>query len=151
MTVSLSELDRKIINQLQLGFPIAEQPFAVAAKTIGCSEAELIDRLKALLDEGILTRFGPMYQAEQLGGELSLAAMAVPEESFDRIAHIVNQFDAVAHNYQRDHSLNMWFVLATEHPGEQAQVIKQIEAATGLPVYNMPKQEEYYVGLYLPV
>ncbi|RKZ58575.1 MAG: Lrp/AsnC family transcriptional regulator, partial [Candidatus Parabeggiatoa sp. nov. 2] len=49
--------------------------------------------------------------------------------------------------YARDHELNMWFVLATERPERINEVIKKIETQTGLRVYNMPKQAEYYVGL----
>lgn len=150
MTPTLSELDRKIINQLQRGFPLCEHPFVVAAASIGCEPDELLIRIEALLEAGILTRFGPMFQAEKLGGELSLAALSVPASEYERVAAIVNGFDAVAHNYERDHRFNMWFVLATQAPGEQADVIRAIETATGLSVYNMPKEEEYFVGLFLP-
>ena len=47
----------------------------VAAERFGITEPELIARLKRLLDEKILTRFGPMYHAERMGGGLALAAM----------------------------------------------------------------------------
>jgi len=88
-----------------------------------------------------------MYHAERLGGGLTLAAMQVPEAEFDQVAKQVNAFPEVAHNYARDHELNMWFVLATERPERINEVIKKIETQTGLRVYNMPKQAEYYVGL----
>ena len=88
-----------------------------------------------------------MYHAEQLGGALTLAAMEVPTTDFDRIAEIVNSFPEVAHNYAREHRLNMWFVLATERPERIAAVIAEIERATGCRVYNMPKEEEFFVGL----
>jgi DNA-binding Lrp family transcriptional regulator len=100
-----------------------------------------------MLDDGALSRFGPMYHAEQLGGALSLAAMEVPSADFDRVAEIVNGFPEVAHNYERAHALNMWFVLATERPERVPAVIGEIERATGYRVYNMPKQEEFFVGL----
>jgi DNA-binding Lrp family transcriptional regulator len=77
--------------------------------------------------------------------------MQVPAERFEQIAEQVNAFPEVAHNYARDHRLNMWFVIATEQPDRIAEVIAAIEATTGCRVYNLPKQEEFYVGLRLAV
>jgi hypothetical protein len=53
----------------------------------------------------------------------------------------------VAHNYQREHELNMWFVLATETPQRILAVIAEIEQQTGLKAYNLPKEREYFIGL----
>ncbi|MGD8712224.1 MAG: Lrp/AsnC family transcriptional regulator, partial [Thiohalophilus sp.] len=112
----LDTTDKDIINQMQQGFPICENPYAEVATSLGLNEDELIGRLQAMLDDRTLTRFGPMYQAERLGGAFSLVAMAVPEQDFERVADIVNDFPEVAHNYEREHRFNMWFVLATETP-----------------------------------
>jgi DNA-binding Lrp family transcriptional regulator len=84
-----------------------------------------------------------------MGGALTLAAIKVPEQRFEEVTEIVNAFPEVAHNYARNHALNMWFVLATEHREQVASVIADIEQQTGLSVYNMPKISEYYVGLQL--
>lgn len=145
----MDEIDRAIINRLQKGFPVCASPYRQVAEQLGISEDDLLIRLRKLLLEGVLSRFGPMYHAEQMGGALTLAALKVPDERFDEVAAIVNGFPEVAHNYARNHSLNMWFVLATEKPEQVQAVIQAIEQQTGLPVFNMPKIEEYYVGLQL--
>ena len=147
----MDELDRRIINNLQGGFPVSERPFQDAAEKLDTTESELITRVRCMLDDGLLTRFGPMYHAEQMGGALSLCAMKVPAESFDEVAEQVNAFPEVAHNYQRDHEMNMWFVLATETPEQLYECLQRIEETTGIPVFNLPKQEEFYVGLYFTV
>src|SRR3990170_1374773 len=139
--------DRKIVNALQGGFPVSERPYAEAATKLGIGEDDLIRRLDTMLSDGTLTRFGPMYHAERLGGALTLAAMQIPPQDFERVAAIVNAFPEVAHNYAREHTLNMWFVLATETPERIDQVIAAIERDTGYPVHNMPKREEFFVGL----
>jgi len=139
--------DRNIINSLQGGFPLSERPYAEAAARLGLTEDELIQRLDGLLEKGALTRFAPMYHAERLGGALTLAAMKIPADDFERVAGIVNGFPEVAHNYAREHEFNMWFVLATETPARINEVIGAIEKATGYAVYNMPKLEEFFVGL----
>lgn len=143
----LDTLDRAIINELQGGFPLCEFPFAEIAGRLGTQEGELITRIQRLLDNGILSRFGPMYHAERLGGGLTLAAMAIPPDDFERVVEQVNAFPEVAHNYQRDHRLNMWFVLATETPQRIDEVISEIEKVTGCKVLNVPKEEEFFIGL----
>lgn len=140
-------LDRQIINALQGGFPLSERPYAEAAVKLGISEDELMQRIDALLVNNTLTRFGPMFHAERMGGAFSLAAMKIPDADFERVAGIVNRFPEVAHNYARDHAFNMWFVLGTETQDRVASVIDEIEQQTGYPVYNMPKLEEFFVGL----
>ena len=145
----MDDIDRKIINGLQDGFPVCASPYQLMAAKFGLTETELISRINKLLDKGTLSRFGPMYHAEQMGGALTLAAVKAPEDRFQAIAEIINAFPEVAHNYARSHELNMWFVIATETPGRIEQVIQEIEAKTHLMVYNMPKINEYYVGLKL--
>lgn len=149
--MQLDQLDMQIINSLQDGFPISEHPYAEVAESLGTSETELIERLRKLLADKTLTRFGPMYQAEQLGGAFSLVAMSVPEDDFERVMNIVNSFPEVAHNYEREHEFNMWFVLATELPERIEEVLDEIEMLSGYACYNMPKQKEYYVKLKVMV
>lgn len=143
----MDELDRRIINALQGGFPVAENPYAEVAASLGTTESELIARLGRLLKDGILSRFGPMYHAERLGGALSLAAMKIPPQDFERVVQLVNAMPEVAHNYARDHAFSMWFVLATETLQQQSETIERIEQTTGYKVYNMPKIKEYFIGL----
>jgi len=143
----MEALDRAIVNRLQQGFPVSERPYAEVAGELGTTEDELLRRIDVLLANGTLSRFGPMYHAERMGGALTLAAMQVATEDFERVAAQVNNHPEVAHNYARDHAFNMWFVIATETPEKVAAVIAGIERETGYRVYNMPKLEEFFVGL----
>lgn len=145
----MDDTDRLIVNKLQTSFPICERPYREAAAELGLSEAEIIDRLQGLLNDGTLSRFGPLYNPEMMGGALTLAALQVPEEQFEEVAEIVNGFPQVAHNYARNHALNMWFVIATETPEQVQKTLSAIEQKTGLAVYNMPKIKEFFVGLKL--
>jgi DNA-binding Lrp family transcriptional regulator len=145
----MDDLDCRIINTLQDGFPVCEQPFRAAAAELGTTEDELIGRVHRLLADGTLTRFGPLFQVERMGGAFTLAAMTVPEARLDEVAAEINALPAVAHNYQREHTLNMWFVLATETPEEVSATLCAIEQATGLPVLAFPKEREYFVELKL--
>jgi len=141
--------DRRIIDALQRGIDVCERPFAGVAAALALDEDELLSRVSRLLDAGMLTRFGPMYDAEALGGAFTLAAMQIPEEEFERAVTLVNAHAEVAHNYRREHALNLWFVLACERREDVARVIDAIERETGRAVVNLPKLDEYYVGLHL--
>jgi DNA-binding Lrp family transcriptional regulator len=146
----MDAIDRLVIDTLQDGLPVCERPFRAVADEIGIGEAELIARVDALLADGTLTRFGPLFDAAKFGGAFTLAAMQVPAADFDRVAEAVNARPEVAHNYARDHALNMWFVLGTETPAGIDAAIAAIERDTRLPVLAFPKEKEFFVELKLP-
>ena len=145
----MEQIDRDLINGLHGGLAICERPYLDAAQRLGLSEDELLARLTRLLADGVLTRVGPLYQIERMGGAFTLAALHAPADQFEQVAQCVNALPQVAHNYARDHDLNMWFVIATETPGEIDTVIAQIERETGCSVFNFPKSREYFVELKL--
>jgi DNA-binding Lrp family transcriptional regulator len=146
---ALSPLARAFVNRYQGGFPLCARPFREAGLALWCDESTLIATVRGLLDDGLLSRFGPLYDAERLGGGLSLAAMAVPEPAFDRVAAVLAAMPQVAHNYRRDHGLNMWLVLATPRPAGIDEAIEEIESATGIEVLAFPKFKEYHLGFWL--
>lgn len=142
----MDELDREILNAYQGGFPLTPRPYAALAERFGRSETEILARIGRLLESGVVSRFGPLYQIERMGGRFVLAAMQVPAHDFARVAAIVNAAPEVAHNYERAHALNIWFVVAVESPDEVPAVLARLSAATGYPVYDFPKEREYFVG-----
>ncbi len=140
---------RAFINRFQGGFPIVERPFQSVAAKLGMTETVLIQTVRKLLDDGLLSRFGPLYDAARLGGSVTLAALSAPAGEFERTAALVNELPAVAHNYRREHALNMWFVVASEHRSGVDDCLATIERVTGLRVYDFPKLREFYLGLWL--
>ncbi|MDC8771273.1 Lrp/AsnC family transcriptional regulator [Roseateles albus] len=146
----IDALDAALINRLQDELPLLPRPFAAIAAELGYSEEVVIERLQRLLAQGTLTRFGPLFQIERAGGLFVLAAMQVPEQRFDAVAMLVNALPEVAHNYRREHALNMWFVIAVETPEQADSVCRRIEALTDCVVLAFPKEREFFVGLKLP-
>jgi DNA-binding Lrp family transcriptional regulator len=145
----MDELSRQFINRYQGGFPVEEQPFASVAADLGTDAATLVGMIQELLDDSVLSRFGPLYDAPSMGGSLTLAALSVPQDRYDEVTKLVNDMPEVAHNYQREHKLNMWFVVATENPELLQQTLDRIKQAANLPVYNFPKLQTFYLGLWL--
>lgn len=144
--MTLDATDRLILNRLQEGFPICAAPFRQVAEELGLRENDLLERLQRMKDSRVITRFGPFFDAAAMGGAFCLCAMQVPAAEFDTVAEQVNAHPQVAHNYERSHRLNMWFVLATETEAEIATVAQRIEAETGLRVYLFPKLQEFFIG-----
>lgn len=142
----LDATDRRVLNALQEGLPITPRPYADAAAALGLTEADLIARIARLKQIGAATRFGPFYDAAAMGGAFCLCAMAVPAAEFEAVLTKVNAHAQVAHNYERDHRLNMWFVLASDRPEGIDETAAAIEAETGHPVLRFPKLVEFYVG-----
>jgi len=148
-TVELDDVDRRLINTLQGGFPICERPYDAAASALGIDAEELIRRIRRLLDARVLTRFGPLFNADRMGGANVLAAMSVPESDYARVAEFVNLQPEIAHNYRREHELNMWFVGAAETPEKVEATYRYIESVSGYHIFRFPKLLEYFVELKL--
>lgn len=145
----LDAIDRRIINVMQGDFPLCARPFQEMATKIGLSEGRLITRLKRLLRDRTLTRFGPLFNADRMGGANVLAAMSVPESDWNNVVNLVNAQPEIAHNYRREHTLNMWFVAGAETAEQVEASLTRIESATGLEVLRFPKEREYFVELKL--
>ena len=145
--ITIDDTDRLLLNNLQGGFPVTHRPFADVAARLGLDEDDVIARIRRMVETGALSRFGTVLNAPQLGGERTLAAMHVPADRFEEVAAFVNGLDAISHNYERTHHLNMWFVISSEDEADIQRTIDDIERHTGLPVLNMPTLEEYFVDI----
>ncbi|MDQ2091772.1 Lrp/AsnC family transcriptional regulator [Marimonas arenosa] len=143
---ALDDTDRALINRLQEGIAITQNPYAALGAEMGLSENEVLTRTERLRGIGALTRFGPFIDAAAMGGAFCLCAMEVPEDRFETVLTLVNAHEEVAHNYERVHRLNMWFVLACESEGEITRVADRIERETGVTVLRFPKLKEFFIG-----
>ena len=147
----LSDLEKRVVNALQGGFPVCVRPFAKAASRIGIDEQLLIDVIENLQERNIITRFGPLFDVQKMGGDFCLCAISTPPDRWQETADQLNALPEVAHNYLRRHEYNLWFVLATETAEQITEAITQIEQVTGYPVLRLPKEKEYFIGLHLRV
>jgi DNA-binding Lrp family transcriptional regulator len=147
----LSPRDARLIERLHGDLPLTDRPFADVGAELGMEEDEVLECLRGLLAQGVLTRFGPLVQIERAGGRFVLAALEVPEDRFEAVAALVNALPEVAHNYRREHVFNMWFVVAAESAAQTDAVLSQVATLTGLPVHAFPKEREYFVELRLPI
>jgi siroheme synthase-like protein len=110
--------DRRLLDAVQAGVPLAARPFAALGRTLGLTGAEVVDRLAALAAGGVLRQIGPIFDTARLGYRSSLVAARVGPGRVDEAARVVGAHPGVSHSYARDHAWNLWFTLAV--PPESA-------------------------------
>jgi DNA-binding Lrp family transcriptional regulator len=146
----IDDVDAALIDGFQSDFPVEPDPFEAVGDAIGTTADDAFDRAMALLDAGVFRRFGPVLNPPVIGSS-TLAALAVPEDRFDDVAALVNDYRQVNHNYRRDHDWNMWFVVTAGARERRDAILAEIEAETGLDVLDLPMLTDYYIDLEFPV
>lgn len=139
-------LEQKLLNDFQRDFPLVKRPFARIAKQLGVTEAEVLETLRLLKAEGTISRVGPVFPPNRLGAS-TLAAMEVPAARLEGVAELVSAYAEVNHNYEREHRLNLWFVVTAESPERLAEVLAEIAERTGYAVLDLPMVTEYHIDL----
>ncbi|MPW25096.1 AsnC family transcriptional regulator [Alkalibaculum sp. M08DMB] len=123
----MDELDKKILNQLQIGLPIECDPYRKIAVKLGVKSEELLERIKQLSDEGYIRRLGGIFDVNKMGYKPTLVGLHVPEDIFMEVANYVNKCKGVTHNYRRGNYLNMWFTLALSTQKEKDEYIEKLK------------------------
>ena len=146
MKAMLTEIDRRLLNDFQQDFPLSTTPYVDIAHTLGISEAEVLTRLAELRSAGAISRVGAVVRPNTVGVS-TLAAIAVPPEHLESVAAIVSGYAEVNHNYEREHRLNLWFVVTTPDAGRLSAVLDEIAARTGHEVLSFPLEQDYHIDL----
>ncbi|MDH3763743.1 MAG: GntR family transcriptional regulator [Gammaproteobacteria bacterium] len=141
-----SKLEQRLLNEFQQGMPLTPNPYADIAKQLGVYETTVLETLKRLQTEGVVSRVGAVFRPNRVGAS-TLAAMAVPQDEIEAVAAIINEFDEVNHNYEREHEFNLWFVVVATDEDRLQQVLTDIEAACGYPVLDLPLLDEFFIDL----
>lgn len=136
--------DLALLNAWQRGFPLVRAPFAHIGAALGLDARAVLARYTHLHASGALSRIGAVF-APGAGGASLLAAMAVAPERLDAVAAIVSAHPGVNHNYEREHHVNLWFVATGRDAAAVEQLLRAIEADTGLAVLRLPMLRPYRI------
>jgi DNA-binding Lrp family transcriptional regulator len=149
---SLDDLDRAILNEIQSHFPIVSRPYAEVGQRVGASEAEVLARVQALTEAGIIRRLGANFTSRKLGYTSTLCAAQVPEAKLDHFVTVVNRYPGITHNYLRRHHYNVWFTLIAESEERLTEILEEISRATGVPeILSLPAQEIFKIRVDFPL
>ncbi|MCU7905395.1 MAG: Lrp/AsnC family transcriptional regulator [Candidatus Thiodiazotropha sp. (ex Epidulcina cf. delphinae)] len=146
----MNDLERRLLNDFQHGFPLTSRPFRTIAEQLGSSEEAVMDTLQRLQNHGLISRVGPVFRPNRVGVS-TLAAMAVPTERLESVAEWVSGFAEVNHNYQREHELNLWFVATAVDRELLNHLLREIESHTGLEIIDLPMIEDFHINLAFPL
>lgn len=138
--------ERRLLDEFQRDFPLTSRPYAEIARRLETDEAGVIEALSRLEAQGLVSRIGAVVTPHRAGWS-TLAAMSVPPERLDDVAAIVSGYDEVNHNYEREHNLNLWFVVAASDHARVGRVLADIAERTGLPVLDLPLEDSYRLDL----
>ena len=151
-TGALDDLDRAILNEIQSHFPIDSRPYTEVGRRVGASEEEVLARVMALADAGVIRRLGANFTSRKLGYTSTLVAARVPPESLDRFVAVVNRYPGVTHNYLRRHRYNVWFTLIAESEERLNQILEEISAASDVSeILSLPAQEVFKIKVDFPL
>ncbi|MCL6416956.1 hypothetical protein MIB92_14945 [Aestuariirhabdus sp. Z084] len=142
----LDELTSRLLARYQRGFPLDPRPFRIMAKELDCSESDLVAKLQALKNEDVVTRVGPVFEHSRAGASL-LAAVSVPAERVEQVAEQINSYPEVNHNYGREHSYNLWFVVTAPSKTHLNQVLERMESEIGFLILRLPMKKPYHIDL----
>jgi len=147
----LDDLDRAILNEMQSHFPLTPRPYAEMGRRVGASEAEVLARVQALCEAGIIRRIGANFTSRKLGYTSTLCAAQVPPERLEHFAQVVNRYPGVTHNYLRRHRYNVWFTLIAESEARLREILQEIARESGVEVLSLPAQEIFKIKVDFPV
>ncbi len=144
--IELSKRERDMLNRWQRGFPFVSRPFARVAEEAGMSEEEAVATVSGLQQAGVICRVGAVVRPNTAGAS-TLAAVSAPADRLEEVARIISDQPEVTHNYEREHELNLWFVVtAADRSGVDA-ALARIRAETGLEVLDLPMVRAFHIDL----
>ena len=144
--VAVAPAELRLLDSYQRDLPLEPRPYAAMADRLGIGEEELLGMLRRLVAAGAISRVGAVVTPHRAGWS-TLAAMRVPAEMLESVADFVGAFAEVNHNYEREHRLNLWFVVVAATRWRVDQVLQEIEYRTGIAVLDLPLEAAYRLDL----
>ena len=139
-----------LAERWQRDFPLTPAPYAAIGQPAELTQREVIYMLGTLREAGILARIGAAVKPNTAGAS-TLAALACPPSRFEEVAALISAEPAVNHNYEREHDLNLWFVVTALSRDEVEATLQRIAARTGIEVLDLPLERAYHIDLGFPL
>lgn len=138
----LSDLEIKIVRELQAGLPLVERPYLELARRVGLAEGELITAIKDMIRRGVIRRFGAALKHQDLGFTANaMVVWDVHEDNAPEVGRIMAGYKQVSHCYQRprrqDWPYTIFTVLHGQSRADCEKTAAELAAETGVKEYKL--------------
>jgi len=142
----MGNLEFRLLNEFQRAFPLVSEPFREIAAATATDEGSVLRLLARLKEVGRVSRLGAVLAPRRIGAS-TLGALAAPAGELSRIAARVSAYSEVNHNYEREHRLNLWFVVTAADDERLGSVLASIERETACRVISLALLEQFHIDL----
>jgi DNA-binding Lrp family transcriptional regulator len=146
ISTSRDTVNERLLGDWQRDFPLVPRPFRDIASTLELSEADVIERLKALQNAGAIDRVGGVVRPNTIAAS-TLATMAVPDFEVDAVAALLSAEPGVNHVYLRENDWNLWFVMTGPDRSFVDAALYRIAECAGYPVLDLSLETPYFIDL----
>jgi DNA-binding Lrp family transcriptional regulator len=138
----LADWERRLVAELSLPLPLDPRPFRVIAERIGLDEEQVIERVRAWQESGVIRRFGARVNHRSLGYAANgMSVWDAPDERVDEAARHMAERPEVSHCYLRARQpgwpYNLYAMIHGGSRDEVDAVAAQIASVTGLTAYRV--------------
>jgi DNA-binding Lrp family transcriptional regulator len=145
----MTNLQKMILNEIQKGIPLEERPFLIIAKKLNITENEVIDGINELKEKNYIRRFGALLNVNKVGIVSTLICMKVEKKQLEKVVTIINEYEGVTHNYERDDEYNVWFTLMESSYERLEKNIEEIKERTGVKdILNLSNVKKYKTKVF---
>ncbi len=141
----MDEIDRRLLELVNQGLPLVEEPFTEIGASLNLDPAETLRRLASLKQAGYIRRIGATIAPASLGWYSTLCACEIAENRLEEYAGAVNAYEEVTHNYLRAGSPNCWFTVITPDRGTSEKIIAELENKLGVSIGRYPARRVFKI------
>ncbi len=141
MSWDFTSKERQILGIVQGSLPDSATPFADIAKTVGCSEAEVLTLLATLKEKKAIRRFGATLRHQKAGyGFNAMVAWYVEDgQDLQEVGQVMAQRQEISHCYERlaclDWPYNLYTMIHGKAKGDCRRIVEQLSAELGVMQY----------------
>ena len=107
----MDKLDRQIVTELQMDFPVCPDPYGIVADRLEIDRDTLLDRVRRLMESGTIRRIGVSIDSRKMGYSSTLAAVRVAGGQIDSASQVIDSYPEITHSYLRNDEFNIWFTV----------------------------------------
>lgn len=146
-------IDRRLLDIVQVGFPLSPRPFVDLGRQVEIDEQQAVARIARLKEnDGPIRQISAIFDSHTLGYTSTLAAGKYDPAHIDRAAFLLCEHPGVSHCYQRESSYNLWYTLAVPPTSSLGldRTIDRLHELSGASVTRMfPTLRLFKIGVVL--